>query len=242
MKIALMCMAKDEDHYLEEWILYHLKLGFDDIIIYQNDYRSNISHPNLKKYIFDGSAVQIHAHNHFLNSNANNYDWVAFFDVDEYLVLKKHKNIKDFVKEYINFNAIAINWVLFGDNGIEKINNNYSLIKRFTKRENKINIHVKTILKCNSNSIMYIHNPLCNWIDTNKNIGNGPFNHNGSIEIAQLNHYFCKTREEFEIKINKGRSDINEKREMSHFEIHNFNEIEDFFAYNFMYNEKNLNV
>jgi len=38
-KIALVTMAKDEDYYLQEWIDYHLKLQFDDIFIYQNNWR-----------------------------------------------------------------------------------------------------------------------------------------------------------------------------------------------------------
>jgi len=34
MTTALVCIAKNEDHYIEEWIAYHLKLGFDHIFIY----------------------------------------------------------------------------------------------------------------------------------------------------------------------------------------------------------------
>jgi hypothetical protein len=34
MKTALVCIAKDEDHYIDEWLLYHLKLGFSDIFVY----------------------------------------------------------------------------------------------------------------------------------------------------------------------------------------------------------------
>ena len=37
MKIALVCIAKNEDNYIKEWITYHKKLGFDDIFIYEND-------------------------------------------------------------------------------------------------------------------------------------------------------------------------------------------------------------
>ena len=36
MKVALVCIAKEEDNYIQEWIDYNKKLGFDDIIIYQN--------------------------------------------------------------------------------------------------------------------------------------------------------------------------------------------------------------
>lgn len=41
-KVALAAIAKDEDNYIEEWIRYNLKLGFDKIIIYQNNWRANI--------------------------------------------------------------------------------------------------------------------------------------------------------------------------------------------------------
>ena len=34
MKIALVCLAKNEDFYIDEWIKYHTKLGFDHIYIY----------------------------------------------------------------------------------------------------------------------------------------------------------------------------------------------------------------
>lgn len=39
MKTALVCIAKDEDHYIAEWIKYHTKLGFDEIFVYENSWR-----------------------------------------------------------------------------------------------------------------------------------------------------------------------------------------------------------
>ena len=42
MKIALVCIAKNEDNYIHEWINYHLKLEFDSIFIYENDWESNV--------------------------------------------------------------------------------------------------------------------------------------------------------------------------------------------------------
>ena len=36
---AIICVAKDEDHYIDEWIEYHLKLGFDAIYIIQNQWK-----------------------------------------------------------------------------------------------------------------------------------------------------------------------------------------------------------
>lgn len=36
---ALVCIAKDEDLYIDEWIKYHLHIGFDKIYVYRNDWQ-----------------------------------------------------------------------------------------------------------------------------------------------------------------------------------------------------------
>ena len=41
---AIVCaIAKDEDPFLKEWVVYHLILGFDHIIIYDNNSKNSIS-------------------------------------------------------------------------------------------------------------------------------------------------------------------------------------------------------
>jgi len=236
MKIAIVCIAKNEELYIQEWINYHLKLGFDDVFIYQNNWRWTHEQENVIKIELDGDVQQRIAYNNFIKNNLNIYDWAAFFDVDEFLVLKKHKNIKEFVQQYSEYTSIAINWVLFGDNNIENTIDDFSLLKRFTKRQKNINFHVKCIVKLTENVVMDIHNTNNNWIDTNYKIGKGSFNYYGDDTIAQINHYFCKTRSEFQKKCDRGRADTsNHLRTMKDFDNHNFNEIEDLHAYNFFY-------
>jgi hypothetical protein len=245
MKVALVCIAKNEDNYIQEWVSYHLKLGFDNIFIYQNDWRTDITNTNVIKIELDGENKQRIAYNHFIKSNLGEYDWAAFFDVDEFLVLKKHKNVKEFINDYYDYNSIGISWVFFGDNNHTQIvNNNYGVINRFTLRQKNIDEHVKCILKLNSNLDMDVHNPHGIWVDTNYQKNNGPYSKNPTDNIAQLNHYYCKTKEEFSVKIEKGRADIPEshpswRRGWDLYDKNNFNEIEDLTAYNFFYNDNN---
>ena len=239
MKIALVCIAKNEDNYIQEWCDYHLKIGFDDIFIYQNDWRTSISGNNIFKFELDGRAKQREAYKKFINDYYNQYDWAAFFDVDEFLVLKKHNNIKEFISDYNDFLSVGINWVFFGDNGLEFADNDYSVIRRFIKRQKLVNKHIKSIVKLRKNLIMDVHNPACSWVNTNKNINSGPFNNNPSDDIAQINHYFTKTKDEFIKKRERGRADDGTIRNMSDFYNNNFNEIEDLTALNFMYNDNN---
>ena len=60
-----------------------------------------------------------------------------------------------------------------------------------------------------------------------------PFNSEKNDDIAQIKHYFCKTRKEFEEKINRGRSDTTDFRKMEEFDLTDKNEVDDFTAYNF---------
>jgi len=236
MKIALVCIAKNEDNYIKEWIRYHKKLKFDDIFIFENNWSSNIQEDNVFTIKFDGEVRQVFAYNTFIEKFKNSYDWVAFIDVDEFIVLKKHKNIKEFIKEYDAVeNGLAINWVLFGSNGHEVIkDNNYSVLERFTKRQNSVNQHIKTLLKLRDGVKMVDpHHPNVVLHDTNFNQVNAPWNPIGTIDVVQINHYFCKTLEEFKEKIDRGRADVLRKRNISDWEAHNGNDIDDFLALDF---------
>jgi hypothetical protein len=235
MKVALVCVAKNEENYIQEWIKYHLKLGFDDIIIYQNDWDYVINQPNVITKQTNGGRIQVSTYNDCIKENIGVYDWLAFFDCDEFLVLKKHDNIKLFLHDYYEYDAIGINWVLFGDNNLCGIHNeNYSVLERFTSRQLSVNYHIKTILKPSTIYQMSSpHNPNLTWVDTSFNINTGPHNKNPVDDVAQLNHYFVKTKEEFINKIKRGRADTGEYRNIDEFEIHNTNEVNDYNALNF---------
>lgn len=235
MKVALVAIAKNEDKYLAEWVNHYKKIGFDKIYLYENNYRSIIEDPIMIKTPCDGECKQLYAYNHFIQNYGPSYDWAAFFDIDEFLTLKKHSNIKNFISEYRNDTyALAINWIFFGNNFIEKYDpNNNSLINRFKMRQRKVNEHIKCIIKMIPN-IQMIHPHYANtyWKDVNGIYGSGPFNYSGTDDIVQLNHYVCKTKDEYMEKVLRGRADVPVARSIEEFEGMNYNEVEDLFLFN----------
>lgn len=239
MKTCLVCIAKNEDHYIKEWIDYHLKLGFDNICIYTNDWDFIDSNSKIIKYQINGETQQLNAYNHFLINNNYNYDWVAFLDIDEFLVLKQHKSLYSFLESYKECNAIGINWAIFGNNNHVTVeNNNYSVLSRFTRRNDenyKINQHIKTIVRLPTNDKMESPHALeGTWFNLNKQVRSGPFNQPIDWSVAQINHYFTKSNEEFIFKCNRGRADINIKRYYyNYLDELNANNIEDLTALNF---------
>lgn len=247
MNIALICIAKNEDNYIDEWLSYHLKLGFTKVFVYQNNWRYNGD----KKYYgdkvewieFDGEAMQMKAYNDFIDNRRDGYDFAAFFDVDEFLCLKKHSNVEQLLVNYIDCYGIGVSWRIFGDNGLKTINNGeYSCIKRFTRCGNKLDKHIKTILNLNmSKGMFHFVNP--HFVDASLQYDvildldmhhaiHGPWDNQAKTEIAQLNHYCCKTYDEFLEKKRRGKADTRKDHPQfeyidKNFYDNNLNDVED---------------
>lgn len=205
MKTAVICIAKNEENYLQEWIDYHKKLGFDDVYVYQNDWTFSKQKDDAIYKTIEGQDCQLKAYNSFIDEYYDKYDFAAFFDVDEFLSLKCHNNVKQFLSQYLAVQAIAVHWRIFGDSGIKNVDNDYSVLNRFTHCGSNLAPNCKVILnfKQCKNKVKFSYNPhiitadlvntsmlaIYKHIGCNKDI-------DGKLELAELNHYCNKTYEE----------------------------------------------
>jgi hypothetical protein len=254
---VIVCIAKKEHDYIEEFVKYHLALGFKYIYLYDNEdtptyetmlhkYKDNIKvihlpHNNYTK------GVQYIALDDFIKKYlyTTEITHVAHIDIDEFIVLKKHANICDFINEYIkgDCQGIGMNWRFFGSSGrTEKTNE--PVTSRFTMCEKKGCIHIKTLFK-KDNFLSFIE---CHSVrfsngytkSTNGTIINGPSNYAIDFNVIQLNHYKCKTLPEFRYIRTRQRADIvgdiHEDIDKS-FKDHDINEIQELTAYNFYKNK-----
>lgn len=257
MKIALVCIAKDEDNYIKEWIDYHHKIGFDDIYIYENDWECKIDFPNfVHKIPFPGKVQQNNSYNHFLYNYSHLYDWCMMIDVDEYFVPYGYKNVGECLSNYSDYLGVGFNWKLFGSNGYDKVeNNNYSVIQRFTKSQIGYNQHIKTTLNLsllrtilNINQLIFVC-PHCVNIGLNYNtIINaqkssyvyGPFNkiNDDNLKIPYIAHFITKSKEEFYERRSKCRADTETPRDdiEGFWKEHNLNETENLDVLKYMNN------
>lgn len=239
----LVAIAKNEDYYIEEWIQYYLKLGFDYIIIYTDNWSFSYDHKQVTiiPQNLDVTNRQVYAYNQFLKDYEGKYEWVAFFDIDEFLVLNQHNNIKAFLREYNGFYAVGINWAIYGNNFLDKFDkDNPSVLKRFTRRSKKdffINHHVKCIRHNTCPKTQDVHAPKSIWVTTQKENRKGSTNKLVNYSVAQLNHYFTKSKEEWDNKIKRGRATVDFKRKQDEYKYYaNRNEILDTNARLFLYN------
>ncbi len=163
--------------------------------------------PSVEWVEFDGDYMQMKAYNDFIDNRADGTSFAGFFDVDEFLCLKRDTCAQSFFARYADYYGFCVNWRLFGDNGLKSVDGDWSVLKRFTKCQEAMNKHIKTFLnisKCSK--MLHFVNP--HFVDaslkydvivdsTCSHYVHGPFNESASNDIAQLNHYNCKTIEEY---------------------------------------------
>lgn len=90
---AVICViALNEEKYIDEWIKYHLALGFSHIYIYDNSENYSLKNKS-SRYVtvihFPGHTKQLEAYDLFIITYKNKHKWAAFIDCDEFIILKK---------------------------------------------------------------------------------------------------------------------------------------------------------
>ena len=221
--LSLCCIIKDE-RYLEEFIIYYRLLGVEHFYIYDNDSAQPISerlnHCYFKNIctiiVFPGRIQQINAYNNFIENYKNETKWLIIVDGDEFIFPKNHNSLRDFLKDYQDYHAIGINWVMFGTSFHDKIQQGF-VIDNYRYSEGTQNKHIKTI--CKPEFVIKIANPHCviledpnKYVDPYKRVIGGPFNELHTIDIIQINHYWGKSLEEHYEKRDRGRATTDKLR------------------------------
>lgn len=105
--VVAVAIVKNEADYLPDWLVYHMAIGVDHFFIYDNG-SADATSDCLRPFIAAGRVTQINwpvragqidAYNHAIRLLNGAADWVGFYDIDEFLVLHRHKVIVDFLAE-----------------------------------------------------------------------------------------------------------------------------------------------
>eukprot|EP00550_Attheya_septentrionalis_P006521 CAMPEP_0198285180 /NCGR_PEP_ID=MMETSP1449-20131203/4492_1 /TAXON_ID=420275 /ORGANISM="Attheya septentrionalis, Strain CCMP2084" /LENGTH=349 /DNA_ID=CAMNT_0043982485 /DNA_START=240 /DNA_END=1289 /DNA_ORIENTATION=- len=221
-KAAMCSIVKNEEAYIDEWVDYHHALGFDLFYIYDNSDGFEMKQWGNEKgdYVrvihFPGDAKQMLAYKDCgkrLKEGGNgHHTWAAFFDVDEFLVIKKHEHVSDFLEDHCVNGAIAVNWFFFGESS-RIVYTPLPVTKRFIYRVPSVNQHVKSIVRLTDfNTEKDIkdphHMPLKSGSQHDSNGRNftGPFNPNGPTDVVVLHHFHTKSYKEYVHKRLRGRA------------------------------------
>jgi hypothetical protein len=125
-RTVICAIVKFEEAYLDEWIDYHWGvLGFTHFYIYDNSYHFDLEQWG-QEQVKAGRPVTVRHHTGLGQQTAvyqdcarrlvtgDLADSVAFLDIDEFVVLRKHERIHEFMDEYCPRGAVSLNWVTMG--------------------------------------------------------------------------------------------------------------------------------
>lgn len=243
---AVCGIARDEDRYIAEWIAFHLAIGFDHIFIYDNLSVNPISSLLKQRILLNKVTVirwpaipndnaQLSAYRHFLHTYQDWVEWAAVIDLDEFINLKQDRSILQFLNRFPSASAIEINWRIFGSSG-EVSYQRRPMIERFKTASNiefEPNILVKTIHRLSQTEMIYVHYGkykndaiVVSTDGTNIEASDRIKQAETNYAVAQINHYFVKSREEWEAKLRRGYADST-VRPPEMFDEYDRNEVED---------------
>ena len=227
IKICLCVIGKKENLYAREFVEYYKKLGYNKICIYDNnDINDERFEEVLLNQIDEGfvsiinyrglKAHQFNSYKNCYEKTNKKYDWISFFDFDEFLEIRQpNTKIQEFLanKRFKKCENIKINRIYYNSENLYY--ENKTLEKRI--------YHIKKIDKCIKStvrgnlSINYWSKMINPHTSLNKFIScsssgkiinsTSSMNDPPDIKNAFLKHYYIKSFEEFCIKRKRGYAD-----------------------------------
>lgn len=235
LKIAICACIKDEGLDLAEWLDYHISIGVDVFYIYDNGSTDNTKeiiskYNNINYFYAPEPAIQLKAYFHCLQIAQE--DWVGFIDLDEFVV-PIEKSLPVILKDFDDYAGLAINWVMYGASGHilrpqGNIKDSYLYRSEYDFCNNE---HVKCFVKPKLIvQPITVHSFLCKEneiVNENFEPVNTPL-YKFSGNKIRINHYYCKSVEDFTRKIKRGLADCEiNTRSIDQFVAHNKNDVYD---------------
>lgn len=241
--LAVCAIAKDEGPYFKEWIDRHLALGVDVFYIYDNgstDDTRRILEPYVRSGIVEytywpGHRRQLAAYDDCLERHRFSSRWIAFIDLDEFIVPVRDRSIPEFLAGLESFAAVEINWLIYGSGG-NRTRTPGGVVERFRRHSvpsHRLNRHVKSIVDPRRVFTM------TGCHEAARISGRAADSHGNAVtrnfrdrepqhDVIRINHYAVKSYEEFVEKQARGRASGRQKTvRAEYFDRFDLNDIED---------------
>lgn len=234
MKVVITSVRNEAD-YLVEWVAWNIFIGFDKVVVYTNH--------NTDSTLTVLEALQLYGVVEYQELFPTENDkpqmlafregikwlekhkpkWVSCLDPDEFICLKKDRNIDEYLLRFPDADAIAINWKIFGSSGIKHKGKGLT-IERFLLAANEVykehrqfksvfrykpnieRFHHRVIYsRSEFNEVNYIYSDGMPLSEDAKRPGfDLNVNNYITFEYAQINHYTIRSMAELLSKMKRG--------------------------------------
>ncbi|SPJ31777.1 unnamed protein product [Candidatus Protochlamydia amoebophila UWE25] len=210
--LSVCAIFKNEAPYLREWIEYHRLIGVKHFYLYNHDSTDHydcILEPYIQLGIVelenainypDFNGTQVDCYNRCLIKSRGVSTWVAFIDIDEFILPALNVDLAWLLSHYINYAGVALNWRCFGTSQIANLKEDELMISQLVMcslPDYSANVHVKSIVRpelvvqfCCPHNPVYV--PGYYAVDVDKFPQEGPLSQTVKLNQIRINHYWTR--------------------------------------------------
>jgi hypothetical protein len=219
LQLGVVVIIRNEAPYLTEWLAYHHALGVQHVFIYDNGSTDEL-HEVIEPWVNHGLVTLVHwplpggqidAYSHALRFYGPSVAWLAFFDVDEFVVPLLDDDIPSVLARFPEAADVRIPRVDFGFGGHRQPPDEltiaaYTEVANVFGRDPSKPPRVKSVVQPRSISAVGIHTATV--ADDARGADGQPVPSTtvgqACWPYVQLNHYYTRSFEEFEAKRFRG--------------------------------------
>jgi hypothetical protein len=194
---------------LAEWLEFHLLVGFEHFFLYNNRSEDNFADV-LAPYIADGTVTltdwpefpgQISAYDDCNRAHGNDWRWIAFIDLDEYLFSPRLRPVPEMLSRYEHLPGVGVLWAMFSTSGhqtrpagltIESYVRRHAGVRHL--RQFKSVVDPGAVTRC-FGPHSFAYSDRISWPEAVPRFV-------GWDEL-RVNHYFTRSQQELEAKLNR---------------------------------------
>lgn len=228
--LCVVCMFQDEAPYLREWLEFQKVVGVDHVYMYDNNsddsFRKVLDSyqkdnfvtlvPWSFPYLIRNINIQAQrlAFLHSISTFGHIWRWMAFIDIDEFLFPAAKDNLVDVLKDYEDLPSLVAFWSMFGHSG-HLTRPEGLTIENYTTRavalgKPKSIVNPRAVKSISGAHLFDFEMGKRTGYDENRRlVYEQKFdNHKKANNIIRLNHYYTRSKTEFDAKVAK-RQEIN---------------------------------
>ena len=233
---AICLLIKDENAYINEWLGWHIGIGFQHFFIYDNGSMVPIEesvNERYKRYCTfidfsgDHGNTQLECYADAIEKYGNDVKWLAFIDTDEFIRPLTGEDINTFLGRFEDHDGLYIRWVVYNANGLWKKDD-----KPQRERFTRVSSHApskpfgKSIIRPERIRCMGTHFPTgilgrYDIVDSNGKHMRSACSEFSPEDRIVIDHYFTRSYEEWQEKAARGSCDPRCERKYDEFFLFN---------------------